>query len=423
MIEKVSLFSSKREFFIFLSALTFIFFYSLLIEWHNFKSLTQFDSNIVNAVVLKQYIKEKITKKGKIHKYQMLKMKSEKGFTFYTGTSFKTEYIVGKRVSLELKAGEISFYEYMKSFYASSYILNIQESFKYSFNSFIASSHSDVNAVAIYQALYSATSLPKELQQSFSNLGISHLFAISGFHIGILSGVLLFLLKFPYSFFQDRYFPYRNSSRDIFVIIFFLLLSYLLFLDSPASLTRALTMLVIGFILYDRGLKVISMQTLLLTVLLLLAFIPRYVFELGFWLSVSGVFYIFLFLIHFKHLSKTWQFILVPFWVYFLMLPYSVVIFENFSLYHYLSILWTTLFSLFYPLSIFLHLIGFGNLLDGLLNSLIDLGSSNSIVKISFNWLYGYVILSLLSIFQIRFIYLLIIYALSFFIYSIYHIT
>ena len=423
MIEKVSLFSSKREFFIFLSALAFIFSYSLLIEWHNFKTLTQFNSNIVNAVVLKQYKKEKITKKGKIQKYQMLKMKSQKGFTFYTSTSYKTAHIVGKSVSIELKAGEISFYEYMKSFYASSYILNIQESLKYSFNIFLASTHSDLNAIAIYQALYSATSLPKELQHSFSNLGISHLFAISGFHIGILSGVLLFLLKFPYSFFQDRYFPYRNSSRDIFVVIFFLLLSYLLFLDSPASLTRALTMFFIGFILYDRGLKVISMQTLFLTVLLLLAFIPRYIFELGFWLSVSGVFYIFLFLIHFKHLSKTWQFILVPFWVYFLMLPYSLVLFENFSLYHPLSILWTTLFSLFYPLSIFLHLIGFGNIFDGLLNALIDLGSSFSIVKIDSNWLYGYVLLSLLSIYKIQFVYLLTLYSLSFFIYSIYYVT
>ena len=423
MIEKVSLFSSKREILIFICALLFIFSYSLLIEYHNFKTLTQFDSNRVNATLLKQYKKEKITKNGKIRKYQILKLRSEKGFNFYTGASPKLENVVGKRVILELKTVDITFYKYMKSFYASSYILKIDETLKYSLNQKIASLHKDTNSINIYQALYTATPLPKELQATFSNLGVSHLFAISGFHIGILSGVLLFLLKFPYKFLQNRYFPYRSSSIDLFILITLFLLSYLLFLDSPASLTRAFTMLLVGFFLYDRGIKVITMQTLLLTVLLLLAFIPRFIFELGFWLSVAGVFYIFLFLIHFKSLNKTWQFILVPFWVYLLMLPYSIVIFEHFSLYHPLSILWTTLFTVFYPLSILLHFLGFGYILDEGLNSLVNLGRMYSTVSINMNWLYLYTVLSIVSVFRSRFIYLLIGYALSFFIYSIYHIA
>jgi len=423
MIEKVSLFSSKREFFIFSSALTFIFLYSLLIEYHNFKTLTQFNSNLVNAVVLKQYQREKITKKGETKKYQMLKMKSEKGFTFYTGISFKTQNLVGKKLSLELKAGEISFYAYMRNFYAPSRVLTVKKTLKYSLNTKISSEHSDLNAISIYQALYTATTLPIELQKVFSNLGVSHLFAISGFHIGILSAALLLLLSYPYKYFQNRYFPYRHAKRDIFIIIAFILLSYLLFLDSPASLTRAFTMLIVGYFLYDRGIKIISMQTLLITILFLLAFIPRFVFEIGFWLSVAGVFYIFLFLIHFKYLSRLWQFVLVPIWVYLLMLPYSLVLFENFSLYHPLSIIWTTLFTLFYPFSILLHLLGFGDLLDTGLNSLINLGESFSVVSIAKEWLYLYMLLSLLAIKRELFIYLVLLFSLSIFIYSIYHIT
>ena len=353
----------------------------------------------------------------------MLKLKSAKGFTFYTGVSFKTQNLVAKRVSLELKAGDITFYEYMRSFYASSRILNIDHTIKYSLNTKIANEHTDLNAVYIYQALYTATPLPQELQRLFSNLGVSHLFAISGFHVGILSAVLLFLLSQPYKYLQNRYFPYRHSKRDIFVLIAFVLLFYLLFLDSPASLTRAFTMLVVGYFLYDRGIKVITMETLLITVLVLLAFTPRFIFEMGFWLSVAGVFYIFLFLLHFKELNRVWQFVLVPIWVYLLMLPYSLVLFENFTIYHPLSILWTSLFTLFYPLSILIHFLGFGDIFDSLLKSLLHLGESFSLVSIDKEWLYFYLLLSLLAIRKKLFVYLVLLYSFSFFIYSIYHIA
>jgi len=182
-------------------------------------------------------------------------------------------------------------------------------------------------------------------------------------------------------------------------------------------------MLLIGFVLYDRGIKIISMQTLLLTVILLLAFFPKLIFALGFWLSVSGVFYIFLFLLYFKHLSKIKQFILMPFWVYIMMLPFSLVIFGGFSIYHPLSIIWTTLFTIFYPLSIFLHLIGFGNLLDGILESFIGLAQNKEVVFIGYKWLVLHIALSLVSIYKKSFIWLLLALSLSFLIYAINYIT
>ena len=283
---------------------------------------------------------------------------------------------------------------------------------------------SDLKDIAnIYQALYTATPLRKELQTTFSTLGVSHLLAISGFHLGVLSALLFFFLKPTYSFFQNRYFPYRNSKFDIFSIVVIILLSYLIFLDSPPSLLRAFGMLLVGFILYDRGIKIISMQTLFVTIIFLLCFFPKLFFALGFWLSVSVVFYIFLFLIHFKHLSKLWQFILVPFWVYLLMLPFSLVIFGNFSIYHPLSIIWTSLFTLFYPLSIFLHFIGFGNLLDTLLESLILLAKESKQIELSFMFLIIQISISLFSIFDKRFIYTLLTFSFGLFIYAIYHIT
>jgi len=425
LLQKISLFHSKREFFLFIGICLFIAFYSLLIEYNNYKQLTQFDSALVDATIIKQYQKTKLTKKGNQKTYQVLKLKSDKGFSFYTTVSKNFPNNNGNRIKLEIWIGKISFYEYINGFFAYNKIILIDDSppLKKQLNLTIDSQHENQNISAIYKALYTATPLNYQLQSTFSTLGISHLFAISGFHLGVLSGLLFFLLKYPYSFLQNRYFPYRNSKRDIFFIVASVLLFYLLFLDSPDSLLRAFTMLVVGFFLYDRAIKIISMQTLFLTAILLLAFFPKLLFSLGFWLSISGVFYIFLFLIHFKYLSPIKQFILLPIWVYILMLPYSLVLFGNFSIYHPLSIIWTSLFTLFYPLSIFLHLANLGNLLDSLLENLIILGDKSIFVTIGVNFLVFHIFFSFLSIWRKRFLVLLLFFSSSILIYAINQIT
>lgn len=209
----------------------------------------------------------------------------------------------------------------------------------------------------------------------------------------------------------------------MFFIISSILLLYLLFLDAPSSLLRAFGMLVVGFVLYDRGMKIISMQTLFLSVILLLAFFPRLFFAVGFWLSVSGVYSIFLFLIYFKHRSKFWQFFTLPFWVYLLMLPFSLALFESFSIYHPLSILFSVLFTLFYPLSIFLHLIGYGDIFDGLLEGLLRLGEYQVHVPLDMKWLFLEIILALLAIKRKVFLLFLIFYCLSILVYAVYNVT
>jgi len=254
-------------------------------------------------------------------------------------------------------------------------------------------------------------------------LTISHLIAISGFHLGVLAAILFFLFKYPYKILQNRYFPYRSYKRDSFVFISLMLLGYLLFLDSPPSLLRAFVMLVVGFAFYDRGIKIVSMQTLLVTVLIILALFPKLIFSIGFWLSVSGVFYIFLFLIHFKELSKIKQFILLPLWVYCMMLPFSMAIFGNFSLYHPLSIIWTTLFTLFYPLSIALHVMGLGNLLDTPLESLLHVNTHALQHTLSKGYLLVEILLSLLAVFNKKALYALLGYTLLLFIYFIYNVA
>ena len=423
--ESVELLSSKRDIFTLFALLFFLCIVSLSYQYYKYYELTKFDSQITNAVVLKQYTKTKQTKKGKQKRYEVLKLRSNDGFTFYTIASKNLQNIKQRTIQIEIWTGKISFYEYLRTFFVFSKILKIYKdnSLMSSISNAIASQHRDKNVSAVYEALFLAKPLPRALQQQFANLGISHLIAISGFHLGVLSFILFLLLKYPYKFLQNRYFPYRSSTRDTFFITASILLAYMLFLSSPPSLLRSFIMLIVGFILYDRGMKIISMQTLSITILLILALFPQLLFSIGFWLSVSGVFYIFLFFIYFSHHSKIVQFLLIPFWVYLLMLPYSLTIFGNFSLYHPLSILYSTLFTLFYPLALFLHLIGFGNLLDPIVKMLLYANLNAHQEHLHIGYLGVEIILSLLSVFSRRALLLLLIYVGSIFIYFIYNIA
>jgi len=188
-------------------------------------------------------------------------------------------------------------------------------------------------------------------------------------------------------------------------------------------LLRAFAMLLIGFVLYDRGIVIISMQTLFVSVVLLLALFPKLFFALGFWLSVGGVFYIFLFLIHFKELSYWWQFFLLPVWIYLMMLPYSLGVFGNFSLHHPLSILWTSLFVIFYPLSLVLHILGVGSLLDFAPCFLLELEVEAKSVILEKHWLGVEIFLSLLAIYKRGFAFVLLLFVFAIFIYFIYDIA
>ncbi len=283
--------------------------------------------------------------------------------------------------------------------------------------------HQDPLSGELFAALFSASPISKELRERLSTLGLSHLLAISGFHLGIISALLYFLLKYPYQLLQERYFPYRSAHRDLFGIVLLFLSGYLYFLGTIPSLLRAFVMLIIGFILYDRGIKVLSMQTLLLTIALLIAWMPSLLFSMGFWLSIIGVFYIFLYLIHFKSKKALYNFIGLSIWVYLMMLPISLYLFGSFSLYHPLSVVVTLLFLPFYIISALLHLLSQGDLFDTLLRYYLDLVESPQHLSIS---VYLVALELSLSLFAVRYrsiALLLLGFCLLIFVGTVYHIA
>lgn len=420
MLERVDLFSNKKDLLYFITICLAILIHSLFLEYKKYEQLARFDTFNTTAVVQNQYLKS-----NQNRTYTVLKLKSLDGYTLYSIAKKDLQNIKNKKIDIEVTSKDFTFYNFISSFFGFTKIEKIYDSSttKDLLSRSIQNTHRDSRIAQIYNALFLAQSVDYEVQQIFANLGISHLIAISGFHLGILSAIILFSLRPIYYFFQARYFPYSNSKLHLFVVTFLALFAYLLFLDAPPSLERSLGMFVVGFILYDRGIKVISMQTLLLTLLLLLSFFPRLFFSLGFWLSAGGVYYIFLFMHYFK--EKGWLFLLVGIsgYVYFAMVPISNYIFGNFSLFHALSIPLSILFSIFYPLSIFLHIIGYGDALDPILIYLLDLGSIGGVASLKTPIYYAYLLSSLLALYKRWLFYASFLFALGIFVASVYEVV
>ena len=210
------------------------------------------------------------------------------------------------------------------------------------------------------------------MRDIFAKYGISHLIAISGFHLGVISLVLYFIFNLLYKPIHQKYFPYRNKRFDILIFISLILFSYLLFTNLVPSLLRAFMMFVFGIFLLRNNIKLLSFETLFIIVLIIITLFPKLLFSLSLWFSVAGVFYIFLFIQYFNNLNKYIQLIIFNFWIYLAINPVTHYFFGTTSLEQLYSPLLTLLFTIFYPLTAFLHIIGFGGLFDNILINFLD---------------------------------------------------
>ena len=390
VIKPALLIGSEYFYFILFSLLLFIF--SLTVEFYHYFYLTKFDDAIIKVDVLKHYSKHRDGQK-----YDVLKLQTEQGIQFYITSKAPLKSLVGYEATVWIKTKYVSFLKYIKGFATKGSVISVTRAKieTYVLGDELSKLHKNQDVAQIYGALFFALPLTASLQEKFSMMGVSHLLAISGFHLGVLSFLLFILLRLPYVQLQKRYFPYRHANRDLFIIVALILGAYLLFLGDVASLLRAYTMLLVGYVLHDRGLKIVSIQTLLITAILLVALWPKLLFSLGFWLSISGVYFIFLYFHYFEHIANKVSFVLIAFWVYLLMTPISLSLFGNYSLYHPVSIVWSLLFTLFYPLSLLLHSIGYGDLLDGVLEFGLNMELQGVKIVVNQVWLIIYGLLAI----------------------------
>lgn len=369
-----------------------IFLFNIFISYNNYLEVVDEEIYEVKAKVVNIYDKKD---------YQIAKLHTE-NFDFYT--SFKKDEDIKKLEDIQIAfiSKKISFISYLKGFYAKTIYFDIllsDKSLKDSLYENINTQHKNQKIKELYQALFLAIPISKELRVFCSSYGISHLVALSGFHLAVLSFLIYYILYFPYKFFQDRYFPYRNRKFDLILISLILLFFYLLLTNIVPSLLRAFVMLVFGVFLLRYNIKILSFKMLFFLTFFIISFFPKFLFSLGFWFSILAVFYIFLYVRYFKNFNKYIQLVFFNFWIFFAMNPIIHYFFEITSIKQLVSPFISIVFIVFYPFELISHIFNIGGLLDDYL--LYFINSSIDIYKVltPFWFFCFYLLISFVSIF------------------------
>jgi competence protein ComEC len=148
-MEKPKLFETQKQFVLTLAVLLLLLLVRLGYEYRTYREFTSLPFFYTTAEVLTAYEKKKANRS-----YQVLKLKSEEGRTFYTTTHFK-EDLTSKRLRLQLFPDDrISFWAYLGSFYIKSRIKQITEAsstFKNHLVQSVASQHEHSEMQAFIQ--------------------------------------------------------------------------------------------------------------------------------------------------------------------------------------------------------------------------------------------------------------------------------
>lgn len=401
----------KYNLAIFVLMIIFIFCINLSIEYSQYQELTNEEVYETNVVVLNIYEKEK---------FNVLKLRNN-DFTFFTNFEKNQKVTKFDKLNIAFITTRINFYTYLKGFYTKTIYYEKVASKPTIRQTLIKKSdsqHYNQMNKELFQALFFAVPISKELRDICSNYGISHLIALSGFHLAVLSFLIYWILYYPYSFFHKRYFPYRNIKYDLILVSLVLLFLYVLLTGVVPSLFRAFIMLCLAIYFLRYNIKLFSFTNLFIVFLIVVALFPKYLFSLSLWFSIFGVFYIFLFIQYFKNIeSRVFQVLFFNFWIFLVMNPMVHFFFDVTSFEQLFSPILTMIFTIFYPLELFLHFIGYGGLIDEYLILFLSYKFNSFSVSTSLWFFIIYMLVSFASIFEKRAFYLLNILLIGFTIY------
>ena len=353
-----------KLFFLFFSL---VFIFRIQISFLGYLSFIDKPVRNLDVKVINQYKKKN---------YYVLKLKN-RDVTFYTTSRDNLKNLLNENLNVNILTKNISFLGYLSSFYAISFDLKLKDASL--LEKFIENQHKDTKISNLYKALFLGEGIDYKTRNELSALGISHLFALSGFHLGVIS-FILFLIFSPFYKILHKKFPYRNRFFDLGILVFAVEFLYLYLTSFPPSLIRAFVMEVILFLFAFYLQNIFSLRVLILTIIISFLIFFMKIFSIGFLLSILGVFYIMLFFRYFKPTFKNG--ILMNFFVFLMMFVISHTVFSNMSIYQFLSPFATLLFTFFYPLVIFLHIVGLGGILDGFIKVYLHLGDNFYVYKL-----------------------------------------
>ncbi len=115
--------------------------------------------------------------------------------------------------------------------------------------------------------------------QTMRNTGLSHIFSVSGLHVGFLVALIIFIGK-----------KLRLSPSLRFVIVFTTLVLYGLLTGFPSGVKRAGIMSLVYLLGIMTGRKNDALNTLAMSVFIIVLLTPRELFDISFLMSVSAIF-------------------------------------------------------------------------------------------------------------------------------------
>ena len=124
--------------------------------------------------------------------------------------------------------------------------------------------------------------LDKSVLRDFSTIGIAHIVAISGLHVGFLVVLLMWFMK-----------KMRFNKWTKLIVITISLSLYTIFCGASPSVVRASIMAIFLLLGNLLGKQTDNLNSVSLAGIIILLFSPLYIFDLGFLLSFAGVFGIF----------------------------------------------------------------------------------------------------------------------------------
>ena len=162
-----------------------------------------------------------------------------------------------------------------------SFISGVSEYVKITCLSFL-----DEDSASLSSALLSADRdlISEEVRLGFSNLGVSHLLAVSGLHVTVIAAMILFL--------ADKM---RMNSLIKSILLILTVSAFALICGLSASVIRALGMLVIFRISMHAGRKYDPITSLFLSVFIIVLISPVSAFDISLILSFTSVLGILLF--------------------------------------------------------------------------------------------------------------------------------
>lgn len=381
---------SKNGIFFILFLIT-ILIVNLIYEYSSYKRFKNDYIFETKASILNIYPKDRFT---------ILKLKGE-GFEFFASFSKDNNFEKLDLINVVIDTRNISFFEYLKGFFTKVLYFDRVEKryeFKDKILENIKNNHEDFMIIELFEALFLAVPVSKELRDVITAYGIAHVVALSGFHLAVLSFVIYSLLYYPYKFLQDRFFSYRNRRYDILLITIFIMLYYLILTDIVPSLLRAFVLFCMGIFLLRSNIKIFSYTTLLYTFLIVIAIFPKFIFSIGFWFSIFAVFYIYLFIQYFKNINRVVLYLFFNVWMFLIFNPIVHYFFPQTAIEQFYSIPITILFTIFYPLEIVAHIFNFSIYFDEFLKIFLENKIEVYEVFTPFYFFILYIIFSFLSI-------------------------